>query len=130
MSTDNEYLRLIYNSLEAANPNNQSATAQPVIMVGTMTTPNESATLMLAGRSLVSIGFRISSINTSVGIGLRCLLYTGGFPLSADGNAVMTLTANGLYLYTWEGAADSIVIKFESESGGIDAEIHYTARAQ
>jgi hypothetical protein len=127
MATDNEYLRLISNSLNATD-----LIAQPNIMVGTMTTPNESATLMLAGRSRVSIGFRISSINTSVGIGLRCLLYTGGFlyPLSADGNAVMTLTANGLYLYTWEGAADSINIKFESESGGIDAEIHYTARAQ
>jgi hypothetical protein len=129
MPTDNEYLRLIYNSLNAAD-----LIAQPNIIVGTMTGSNDTRAVVLAGRSRVSIGLNITNIspNASVGIGLRCLLYTGGplYPLSADGNAVMTITANGLYLYTWEGSADSIIIKFDYELGGTGAVVQFAARAQ
>jgi hypothetical protein len=126
MATDNEWLRLLYLKFSGAAvpvaPANSGVNAP-------FTAPNQGIVYSVAGRSRVSIGI---TINTNVGVGLRCSLVPGGvfYPLSADGNAVLTLTANGNYLYTWEGTAEQIEVKFESESGGTSAQVDILIRAQ
>lgn len=94
--------------------------------------PGQAVAFALSGRSRVSIGVRVTNINTSVDIRMRCSLIQGGayYPLSADGNAALTLTANGNYLYTWEGSAYEIDVAFDSEVGGTDAQVQIMIRAQ
>jgi hypothetical protein len=129
MATDNEWLRLLYLKFSGAAvpvaPANSGVNAP-------FTAPNQGIVYSVVGRSRVSIGIAVTNINTNVGIGLRCSLAPGGtwYPLSVDGSAVLTLTANGNYLYTWEGTAEQIEVKFESESGGTNAQVDVLIRAQ
>jgi len=105
---------------------------EPLLEVNGFSQPGQTFVKALGGRTKVSIGITLINVNTSVTIGLRCRLNSAGqpFPLSADGSPTVTLTANGSYLYTWEGAADAIQVSFESETGGTTAEFTFILRAQ
>lgn len=131
MPTDNEFLRLIYLKVAPWVPT-PSAVISNSGSPSVLSIPGQGLLTTMAGRSRVSIGIRVTNINTDVGIGLYCNLISGGrdYPLSADGSSILKLTANGTYLYTWEGTAESIFVRFESESGGTDAQVEVIVRAQ
>jgi len=106
--------------------------AAPTLSSASLTQVDQFVALSLEGGSKVSIGIKVSSINTSVTVLLQGTLTPGGdrFPLSADGSATVMITANGNYLYTWEGTMSEIYVTFTAEAGGTAAVLDVLVRAQ